>query len=228
MTWFSSILINSQKREGRKLLGNRQLMHKAVLQAFPPGSLEEAGERVLWRLDQEGIKYTLYVVSPLEPDFTHIVEKAGWVSQTWNSIHYGTFLDRLMVGQEWGFRLQANPVKRESTPPGSRGKVLPHVTPEQQINWLTQRSADFGFEIKEAPQSLTGLAVDVTNREDLRFSRKDPRQGGRSAQVTLRKAQFDGVLKVTDAESLKSALIQGIGRGKAYGCGLMTLRRVAA
>ena len=52
MTWFSSILINPQKREGRKLLGNRQLMHKAVLQAFPPGSLEEAGERVLWRLDQ--------------------------------------------------------------------------------------------------------------------------------------------------------------------------------
>lgn len=226
MTWFSSILINPQKREGRKLLGNRQLMHKAVLQAFPPGSLEETGERVLWRIDHDGLKYTLYLVSPIEPDLTHISEKAGWISQTWNSIRYDSFLDRIMTGQEWRFRLQANPVKRESTPVGRRGKTLPHVTPEQQITWLTQRSETLGFALKENAESITGLAVDVSNREDLRFSRKDPNQGGKNAQVTLRKTQFDGVLKVTDAEALRSALTQGIGRGKAYGCGLMTLRRV--
>lgn len=228
MTWFSSILINPQKREGRKLLGNRQLMHKAVLQAFPPGSLEETGERVLWRLDQEGLKHTLYLVSPIEPDLTHIAEKAGWVSQTWNSISYDAFLDRLMVGQEWGFRLQANPVKRESTPLGSSSKTLPHVTPEQQINWLTQRAKGHGFTVKENPESMSGLILDVSRRENLRFSRRDPHQAGKAAQVTLRMAQFDGVLKVTDIQAFKSALTQGIGRGKAYGCGLMTLRRVGA
>lgn len=228
MTWFSSILINPQKREGRRLLGNRQLMHKAVLQAFPPGSLEETGQRVLWRLDQDGLKHTLYLVSPVEPDLTHIAEKAGWISQTWSSISYDSFLDRVMTGQEWGFRLQANPVKRESTPPGIRGKSLPHVTPEQQINWLTQRAGLLGFEIKENSESLTGFEVDVTSREDLRFFRKDPHREGKIAQVTLRKVQFDGVLKVTDAESLRSTLVQGIGRGKAYGCGLLTLRRMGS
>lgn len=225
MTWFSSILINPQKREGRKLLGNRQLLHKAVLQAFPPGSIEGAGKRVLWRLDQDGLKHTLYMVSPIQPDLTHIAEKAGWVSQAWNSISYDAFLDRLLVGQEWGFRLHANPVKQESTPAGSRGKILPHVTPEQQIQWLSSRSDALGFRVKESSESITGLIVDVSSREDLRFARKDPRQGGRSAQVALRKAQFDGVLKVTDAELLKAALTQGIGRGKAYGCGLLTLRK---
>ena len=43
--------------------------------------------------------------------------------------------------------------------------------------------------------------------------------------VTLRQAQFDGTLTVTDVESLQGALINGIGRGKGYGCGLLTLRR---
>lgn len=228
MTWFSSILINPQKREGRKLLGNRQLMHKAVLQAFPPGSLDSAGGRALWRLDQDGLKYTLYLVSPIEPDFTHIVEKAGWVSQNWNSIEYDAFLDRLLVGQEWGFRLHANPVRRESTPLGSSSKTFPHVTPDQQVQWLSDRAQRYGFKLKENSESLTGLAVDVSSRENLRFNRRDPHRGGKNAQVTLRKAQFDGVLKVTDTVLLKDALTQGIGRGKAYGCGLMTLRRVGA
>lgn len=226
MTWFSSILINPQKREGRKLLGNRQLMHRAVLQAFPPGSLDNAGQRVLWRLDHDGLRYTLYLVSPIEPDLTHIAEQAGWVSQIWNSISYDGFLDRIMTGQEWGFRLQANPVKRQSTPPGTRGKALPHVTPKQQVAWLTDRVDKLGFAIKESNEALGGLLVDVTHREDLRFNRKDPNRGGSNAQITLRKAQFDGVLEVTDAALLKRTLVDGIGRGKAYGCGLMTLRRV--
>ncbi|MEX3610774.1 type I-E CRISPR-associated protein Cas6/Cse3/CasE [Rothia sp. LK2588] len=222
--WFSSISINPQKRMGRILLANRQEMHKAVLQAFPPHAIGQTGGRVLWRLDSEKHAHTLYVVSPVEPDFTHIVENAGWLSQTWNSIDYGGFLEKLMVGQEWGFRLQANPVKRQHIA-GGRGKVLPHVTPIQQVHWLVNRSERLGF--TTMPHEGEEPSVSVTRREDLRFDRNDENLGGRRRQVTLRNVQFDGVLKVTDADALKSALINGIGKGKAYGCGLMTLRRLS-
>jgi CRISPR system Cascade subunit CasE len=41
--------------------------------------------------------------------------------------------------------------------------------------------------------------------------------------VTIAKATFDGKMVVTDPKALKSAMTMGIGPGKAYGCGLLTL-----
>ena len=36
---------------------------------------------------------------------------------------------------------------------------------------------------------------------------------------------YEGVLQVTDAERFRAMLCQGMGRGKAYGLGLMTVMR---
>jgi CRISPR system Cascade subunit CasE len=36
-------------------------------------------------------------------------------------------------------------------------------------------------------------------------------------------AAFDGMLKCVDAERLRSAVINGVGRGKAFGMGLLSL-----
>ena len=44
--------------------------------------------------------------------------------------------------------------------------------------------------------------------------------------MTINRTVYEGVLRITDPESLRRALIAGIGRSKAYGCGLMTLARV--
>ncbi len=45
-----------------------------------------------------------------------------------------------------------------------------------------------------------------------------------SATVTLGGvATYTGVLQVTDPQLLQQALTAGVGRAKAYGCGLMTL-----
>ena len=37
------------------------------------------------------------------------------------------------------------------------------------------------------------------------------------------KVTFEGMLKVTDAELFRKTLREGIGKEKAYGCGLMTV-----
>ena len=36
---------------------------------------------------------------------------------------------------------------------------------------------------------------------------------------------YEGTLEVTDVERFKKALTEGIGRGKAYGMGMMTIVR---
>lgn len=223
MTVFSRFLINPQRRGARKLLSSPQAMHAAVLSAFPPGTAGDG--RILWRLDVQHPEYRLYVLSPGEPDLTHLVEQAGWATRTWDTTDYAPLLERVTTGQEWGFRLHANPVKSIHQP-GRRGKTVPHVTEEQQIAWLTGRAPRHGFEVRRVPSPGSEADVPdvrVTRRADLSFGKRDGTGPGRR-QVTIRQAQFDGTLRVTDAELLRTAMLRGIGRGKAYGCGLLTLR----
>ena len=45
----------------------------------------------------------------------------------------------------------------------------------------------------------------------------------RSKEVRLLSVTFEGVLTVTEAARFRETLTQGLGRGKAYGNGLMTV-----
>lgn len=228
MTWFSRMSLNPQRRGGRHLLSNPQAMHAAVMSAFPPRTLDEDNGRgrVLWRVDSQHPEHTLYVVSPVEPDLEHIVEQAGWSTVSWESTDYTRFLDQLRMGQQWRFRLRANPVKSVKAGEGPRGKVLPHVTPAQQLKWLDDRAPKSGFALLREQHLETDsevLLTSVVRREDRQFHRQDDSKGTR---VTLRQAQFEGAVAITDVAAFRRTLIYGIGRGKAYGCGLMTLRRL--
>ena len=233
MTWFTTMPINPQKRGGRKLLGSPQAMHAAIMAAFPPGTAESGNQdvgRVLWRVDRNGHEHRLYIVSPERPDLTHVVEQAGWVGQIWDSAPYDALLDRLALGQQWAFRLTANPVTRgtASKREGTRGKVLPHVTPAQQTDWLLSKAARNGFEIRQNPPEGADEPVPdvaVSSRADERFGRRDEEARATSV-VTVRRVQFDGSLTITAPEDFRSMLVNGLGRAKAYGCGLMTLKKL--
>ena len=59
----------------------------------------------------------------------------------------------------------------------------------------------------------------VTRVQWQRFAKRGTRP------VTLLAVTYEGVLQVTDAEQFRAMLCQGMGRGKAYGLGLMTVMR---
>ena len=54
------------------------------------------------------------------------------------------------------------------------------------------------------------------------------KNSSQEAQVRLLAVTYEGVLTVTDTELFCKALTEGIGRGKAYGMGLLTVARVAS
>lgn len=191
-------------------------MHAAVQAAFPPNALQDAGGRALWRIDQpSAMSKTLLIVSPMAPDLTHVVEQAGWqTTQAWQTREYRLLLDQLSPGQQWSFRLRANPVKNVRLDGWSDTKPVGHVTVKQQQDWLVSRTAANGFHIPDGPQS--SAAFSVVGRDRLQF-----KKGGH--QVSLTTATYEGVLEVDDADVLRSSLISGIGRAKAYGCGMLTL-----
>ncbi len=56
--------------------------------------------------------------------------------------------------------------------------------------------------------------------DSLNFGR---RTGGHHRRVRIDTATIRGVLTIDDPEAARSTLINGIGRARAYGCGLITL-----
>lgn len=213
--YLTSFEINTRRAGSRRLLVSRQRMHAAILQSF---SQEQLGDgRVLWRLDH-GLngRVELLIVSPGKPDLAAMVEEAGWPSTTsWRTADYSGFLGRLQEGQTWRFRLTANPVKNVRTEPGKRGKPVP-LTGDARLQWLLRQGPKLGasFGDEESP------TADITRRDLHRFRRGTDEQRN---TVDLTTAQFDGLLEVTDPTLLRGALINGVGRAKGYGCGLLTL-----
>lgn len=212
--YLTRMYLNGARRGTRNLLGSPQRIHAAVMSSFPPG-VESApsSARVLWRVDRSPNATALYVSSPARPDLTHVVEQAGWPSgdDPWQTADLDPFLDRLRAGQRWAFRLTANPVRSIRDRDGGRGSVRAHVTAGQQEIWLRERAKGWGFE----PE-----VVAVRGRGHASFRRRTPHA---KDTVTIATATYDGVLAVTDGDLLRAALRQGVGRAKAYGCGLITL-----
>lgn len=195
--YISQINIDNQIRTAKRALSSPQVMHAIIEKCF------ETSEKKLWRLD--GSK--LLVVSdniPSDPDTA--LQLSNSPIQTKN---YDLYLSRIKEGERFRFRLTANPVRciPDETNGNKRGKVVAHVTPEHQMNWLHCRAKKLGFEI----DSLT-----LKSSEFVKFHK-----GGHD--VTLKLATFEGVLSIKDAEIMLNTMKTGIGRGKAYGAGLITL-----
>lgn len=217
--FLSRIALNPRRKSTMAALASPQTLHAAVENSFPP-DLPKDG-RNLWRIDKLGNDLYLLVLSNRKPDFSHIVEQFGWPSseQSWETKNYTLLTERLIAGQQLQFRLRANPVHSvrqaaDSQAQGTakRGKVYAHVTAQQQEQWLLERAEKYGFRLQEG-------SFRVVQQEVRKFLRhRQP--------VTLGIATFEGILEVTDVDLFHDALTNGIGRAKAYGCGLLTIARV--
>lgn len=219
--------VNTARVTARRLLASPQALHAAVLSSFAvPPRTDSDGPRVLWRLDRTSRAEThLYIVSPGRPDLTHLVEQAGWPSTSrWETYDYTPFLSRLTKGDRWAFRLTANPVHTIRRNDSEPTKLTGHVTPAHQTRWLLQRQERAGFKVVEKPPERRRLPKGdeyqllLHDRRQLTFHKKREER-----PITLLTVTFDGQLEVTDPDAFRRTLTRGIGRAKAYGCGLMTL-----
>ncbi|MFC4562558.1 type I-E CRISPR-associated protein Cas6/Cse3/CasE [Nocardiopsis mangrovi] len=244
--YLTRTFINPRRQGAVRYLGSPQLVHASVLQAFPrtPPTDAAAGPRVLWRLDTDDWRRpVLWMVSPDKPDLHHVVDPYGWPASDapFESREYAPLLDRIAEGHRYVFRATVNPTK---TQPGKlkegledegrreRGTVVPLVGADSQIGWFADRARGWGFELlrSSAPLPVTALAGDGAEPEmayavETRDSRKLRfwRSAAKSRPVVIRTVTLEGLLRVTDPEAFRRTLTGGIGRAKAYGCGLVTL-----
>lgn len=213
MTVLTSIPLNPLRRGAQKLLTNPQALHAATAACLP--ETQEPG-RILWRLERKTHQVDLLMQAPEAPSLGHIIEQAGWPDSPTGqgrSADLAPLLERLAQGQRWVFRTTLNPVTSISRP-GQRGTVTAHTTPAHQLAWFLGRAdGSRGFSCSEMDVQLDG-------HEQLRF-----RKGDGTRPVTLHTVTFQGILTVTDTDQLRQLLTGGMGRARAYGCGLITLAR---
>ncbi|NJP29364.1 type I-E CRISPR-associated protein Cas6/Cse3/CasE [Microbispora sp. SCL1-1] len=243
MTYLSRIRINPLRAQSRAMLASPRVMHAYVCAGIP-GTPDS--ERILWRLDVDNPhRPLLFVLTQSKPDWTHIVEAAGWPDADDEHFAIGDYtplLARIAPGREFAFRLTASPVQNTNRPdkptPTQAARIaagdrrsfrLAHRTATAQLGWLLDRTTRHGFDIPPAhtDPAVPGPADDkALPAPDVRLiarNRHEFSKGDRGRRITLHTATFEGRLRVTDTALLTDALLGGIGPSKAYGCGLLTL-----
>jgi CRISPR system Cascade subunit CasE len=205
--YLSRVELDPRQRAVQAALVRPSVLHGLIETSLGlPQKADGARPRSLWRADTWAGRLYLLFLSENEPDFAPFVLQLG--AAQGESRSYDSLLGRLEAGQRWRFRLCANPV-RSVFVPGARGKVAAHVTAAQQRQWMLQKAPGNGFALEED-------GFEVVRSEWKKFQRSKD-------LVTLRQAEYEGVLTVTDAEAFRLALLCGVGREKAYGCGLLTI-----
>ena len=206
--YLSRVELDPTRRSTMAALAAPQKLHGAVESAF-------AGERRrrLWRLDQLGEKLYLLLLSEERPDLTALCAQFGTGAPP-ETRPYDSLLERVTAGSCWQFRLTANPTrsKKDSADHTARGTLKPCYLEVEQEEWLWAQAAKHGFALRE--EEFT-----VTRVQWQHFAKHGTRP------VTLLAVTYEGILQVTDAEQFRALLCQGMGRGKAYGLGLMTVMR---
>ena len=166
-----------------------------------------------------------------------------------------TFAPVLKVGQRLAFRLRASPVVRRGERVDGKknkrvhrhdvvmdsarrlaadGQQLPDpatLARDAGLDWLGGQAQRSGFSLVEAPVERIGedglIDEEPARRAAVRVEGYRQHRMVRRGATAIRFStlEFEGLLEVSDPATLLSKVAGGFGPQKAFGCGLMLLRK---
>ncbi|MER7875047.1 type I-E CRISPR-associated protein Cas6/Cse3/CasE [Streptomyces solisilvae] len=206
------IRLNPYSREVQRDLRDATQMHKTVMRMAPDGLGDSPRQRagILYRLDETDTSSTLLVqAAQLAPSLL----PSGYGQADTKSL--APMLTALRKGLAVHYRIVLNPAKRERLSlgeKGKRGRIMP-LSGADADQWWLRRATDAGLQ----PHILTPTAMQPVR------PRGQNTPGMRHSLI-----RYDGTATVTDADALRHAVLNGIGRGKPYGAGLLSLAPATA
>lgn len=190
--------------------------HRLMWALFADGP--ERKRDFLWREAESGVFYTLSERPPVDSHGLFEVDPPK------------LFEPSLAVGDRLNFMLRANATVARGTEKGKRGKpcdvvmdTIFKLAPGERADrrrtaveesaraWLARQGERGGF-------AVDVREVRVPSYQVLRIEHSGP-------QARLGVLDLEGALTVTDPAMFTERLRAGFGRAKAFGCGLMMLRR---
>lgn len=218
------------------------------------GSRAHAAHRLVWSLfagDAEKKRDFLFRemsigkgLSSGRISFLVLSHEAPGLEHPLLDIETQTFAPLLKAGDRLGFSLRANPTHQSrergeggktvrqdvvmkvlhDVPKEERGERRPALIQQAGYQWLSGQATRSGFRLLAQPGADTEDEDDdsllrIDGYEQWRFARI-----GRNGRISV--LEFDGVLEVTEPELLLARIASGFGRARAFGCGLMLIRRI--
>ena len=227
MRYFSRAILDASNSHANRLLQqvvqNNYREHQLLWQLFPEDA--DASRDFIYRSQQHLLRRVYYVVSDRKPKAA-----LGW------DVASKSYSPKLIEGAQLAFSLRVNPIVTRKDSAGKRHRhdvvmdakrtmnykqqQLPdrkstgQIIQQAGIDWLTSRSEKYGFEINEK-----SMVVESYDQHRSYKSR---------SKMPIQYSTMDvaGTLEVGDVEKFSNALMSGIGPAKAFGCGLMLVRRI--
>ncbi|MCX6378707.1 MAG: type I-E CRISPR-associated protein Cas6/Cse3/CasE [Armatimonadetes bacterium] len=221
--FLSQVILEGRTARVHNLVADLYRQHQFVYSAFPDKSdREESGEErrpsVLYRLETTdgGARFVFLVQSEEEPDWMGCGERhIGVICAS----HIKEVDPHFSDGQRLRFRLRANPTQMRLVAPTERKgyKRVGLYKEEEQRDWLARCGERLGFRTE---------SVSIIPKGVLTGRKPASQEGARGNAVQCLMADFDGSLTVTNAETFAETYRTGAGRGKAWGCGLLSVARL--
>lgn len=210
MYYFTRIELDPYKKLTQLALNNSNMFHGAIEKTF-----NNTKERKLWRVDSLRGRRYLLIISRSLPDFTPLLQQFAPNGAESQTKVYDSFLDTIKNNSMWHFRLCGVPLvsKKTSNEPNARGKRYALIKEEEQREWLYKKGELHGFTID--PDRLV--------ISDMGASSLKKGAGKDHCEFKIRKVVYEGMLMVTDVDAFRAALVDGVGRERAFGGGMITI-----
>ncbi|CAM5301619.1 type I-E CRISPR-associated protein Cas6/Cse3/CasE [Streptomyces fumanus] len=201
------IRLNPRSHAVQRDLRNATDMHRTLMRLVPDGLGDNPRQTagLLYRLDATDTSTTLLVqAAALDP--TRLPDDYGHADVKDITPMFNALKKALVIR----YRIVVNPVKTQRLSlekKGQRGKRIPLTGPDAD-QWWARRAREAGLHL------TTALPTPVAAAH---------RRGDNSAVVRHHLVRYDGTAIVTDPDALAQAILDGIGRAKSYGAGLLSL-----
>ncbi|MEU9352389.1 type I-E CRISPR-associated protein Cas6/Cse3/CasE [Streptomyces griseoloalbus] len=201
------IRLNPHSRDVQRDLRDATQMHRTVMRMVPDnlGDAPRQQAGLLYRVDESDTSSTLLVqATQLDPARL----PTGYGQADVKSL--SPMFTALRKGLAVRYRIVLNPAKRERLSleeKGTRGRIVP-LSGADADQWWLRRATEAGLDLH---------VLTPTSMEPARSRGRD------TPHMRHSLLRYDGTATVTDPDALKDAVIHGIGRGKPYGAGLLSL-----
>jgi CRISPR system Cascade subunit CasE len=227
--FLSKLVLNLRHRQARHDLARPYEMHRTLMNNYPHPRVEQRCD-LLFRLEPEQTGSPVVLVQTRDdPDWSSL--PAGYLLRR---AEFKSIPLAFSTSQRLRFRLRANPTRRVSEKNERLGGVMAGkriglTTETEQVRWLLNKGETGGFRVPgawvDAVEPESGAALQLPNFRvnvipEGRDRNNKPGHGGEFVAV-----RFEGVLVVSDPNLFAEAVSSGIGSGKAFGFGLLSLAR---
>lgn len=202
--WLTRIRLNLRNYLTRAEFADAVKLHKRLMSLLPDQLGEHPRQQagLLYRIDETRTSTDLLFQTQTEPDLAKLPPNYGGIAQR----NLEPLLESLNTGMTVHYRLAGNACKRLPRGSSHPGKLAPLHGHDAEQWWLTRAS-------------YCGLQITALT------ATPQPAITGRRPQAAIRHnvIRYDGTATITNPDALRHTIHSGVGRGKAHGCGLLSL-----